>query len=284
MAKKTIDKTQPMPAPPPVDEHEEELDEEEDEDEDEHDDEEDEEDEDDHHAEDHSVIAHSTRTVPGRMPPAPVVATHEPQREDSTWWLPHAVLGTLIVVGILGFFGVFTSTLHPLFVKMGLLSSAAPAASSAGGHEEAPKPAPTPSQKPAAPTPPIVKPTAQPQPRPTATAVAPPPQETFGAKHIVVAYKGALNANAKITRSKDDAKKRAHEVLGKLKKGGKWDELVGQYSDEDSPGAPRFGNLGRFTAATFDKSFIDAVRKLKKDEMSDVVESPMGFHIIVRTE
>lgn len=284
MAKKTIDKTQPMPAPPPVEDHDEDLDEEEDLDEDEHDDEdEDEEDDEDDHA-GHSVIAHSTRTVPGKMPPAPVVATHEPQREDTTWWLPHAVLGTLIVVGVLGFFGVFTSTLHPLFVKMGLLSSAAPAASSAGGHEEPPKPAPTPSQKPAQPTPPIVRPTAAPQPKPTVSAVAPPPQETFGAKHIVVAYKGALNANAKITRSKEDAKKRANEVHGKLKKGGKWDELVAQYSDEEAAGAPRFGNLGRFTAATFDKAFIDAVRKLKKDEMSDVVETPMGFHVIVRTE
>lgn len=279
MAKKTIEKTQPMDAPP-VEEHDDELDEGEEED-DELDEEDDEDEHDEHDG--HSVVAHSTRVVPGRVPQAPVVATHEPQRDDPSWWLPHAVLGTLIVVGILGFFGVFTSTLHPLFVKMGLLSSAAPAASSAEAPHEPAKPAP--SQKPAAPTAaPIQRPTAAPmQPKPTAAPVQP-AVETFAAKHIVVAYKGALNANAKITRSKDDAKKRATEAHSKLKKGGKWDELVAQYSDEDGAGAPRFGNLGRFTAATFDKSFIDAVRKLKKDEMSDVVETPMGFEIIVRTE
>lgn len=283
MAKKTIEKTQPMPAPPPVDDHDEDLEEEEDEDEhDEHDpDEEDEEDEEDQAG---PVVAHSTRTVPGRMPQAPVIAPHEATQEDPTWWLPHAVLGTLIVVGILGFFGVFTGALYPAFVKMGLFPAASAHASGSASAAEAPKPPA--SAKPAAPTPTAPpKPTMQlpVQPRPAPSAVQP-AVETFSAKHIVVAYKGSLNADPKVTRSKDDAKKRATEVHGKLKKGGKWDELVAQYSDEVGAGSPRFGNLGRFTAATFDKAFIEAVRKLKKDEMSDVVETPLGFHVIVRTE
>src|SRR5690348_1004942 len=56
----------------------------------------------------------------------------------------------------------------------------------------------------------------QPQPTP----VAPPPpkeEERVAASHILVAYKGARGAAPSVVRSKDQAKKRAQEVLKKAK-------------------------------------------------------------------
>jgi len=288
---KTISKTQPM-TKSPVEDHDDDHDEDEDEDEhDEHDDaeegddhddedeEDDDEDEEENVAASRSVIAHSTRTVAGRVPQAPVVAPHEAPKEDSTWWAPHAVLGALIFVGILGFFGVFTKGLGPVFFPK-KADSSQPAESASAPKPAAP-PASTPQQQPAQQPKPI-------QPVPTARPTAPimqqpPPVETFSAKHIVVQYKGAVSANPKITRSKDDAKKRANDCLAKLKKGAKWEDMVKEYSDEEGA-EKRGGNLGRFAATAFDKTFIEAVKKLKPNEMSDVVESPLGFHIIVRTE
>src|SRR4051812_44158368 len=34
--------------------------------------------------------------------------------EDPYWWAPHAVMSTLVLVGVLGFFGVFNKVLAPI--------------------------------------------------------------------------------------------------------------------------------------------------------------------------
>src|ERR1700744_1982527 len=36
------------------------------------------------------------------------------EEEDPYWWAPHAVMSTLVLVGVLGFFGVFNRVLAPL--------------------------------------------------------------------------------------------------------------------------------------------------------------------------
>ena len=174
--------------------------------------------------------------------------TEEP--EDQYWWAPYAVLGVLILVGLLGFFGLFNKMFAP--------KTGAAAASASTGQAAIQKP-------------------------PTGPGSAAGADEVrYGAKHILVAYKGSKRAAPEITRSKDEAKARAAEVVDKIKKGTKFDDLVKDYSDE--PGAAaRQGNLGRFRKGTMDPAFQAAVEKLKVDEASDVVESPFGFHVILRT-
>ena len=228
----------------------------EDEDEDEEDDEEDEddEDEDEHHA--RGVVA-------------PTDDGHSSHEEDPTWWLPHAVLVGLVLIGVFGFFGAFTSVLGPPLTRLGLIRPAesAPASASAVA-----APAQQPP-KPAAPTPRPAQPQ-MPQ-RPAADQ-----GEQLGAKHLVVQYKGSTRSTQ--TRSKEEAQKRAAEAVKKLKGGAKWDDIVGQYSDEPNA-AERHGDLGKFSPAQMDPQFTEAVRKLKVGDTSDVVETQFGFHVIVRT-
>lgn len=134
-----------------------------------------------------------------------------------------------------------------------------------------PQPEPTTEAPPPAPTP-----------APTQTA-APAPEPTVAASHILIQYKGAMRAAPTITRSKEAAKKLAGDVLNKAKKGQDFAALAKEYSDE--PGAKdRAGALGRFNKAQMVKPFADAAFALKPGEISGVVETDFGFHVIKRTE
>ena len=117
-----------------------------------------------------------------------------------------------------------------------------------------------------------------------APAPTPPAEEPqVAASHVLIQYKGSMRAAPAITRSKEEAKKLAGEVLAKAKKGQDITALAKQYSDE--PGAKdRGGNLGKFTRSRMVKPFADAAFALKPGEVSDVVETDFGFHVIKRTE
>jgi len=129
-------------------------------------------------------------------------------------------------------------------------------------------PAPAPSASPASP--------------PTPAADSPPPT-SVAAQHILVAYKGAKNAPKTVTRSKADARKRAEEALGRVRAGEDFTELVKVYSD-DPGAADRMGSVGKFTREKMDKTFSDAAFALKVDEVSGIVETPFGFHLIKRNQ
>ncbi len=131
---------------------------------------------------------------------------------------------------------------------------------------------------PAAPTP---APTPTPAPAP-APAPARPAEPKIKAAHILVAYKGATRADAAIKRSKEDAKKLAAQLQRQAKAPkAKFDELAKKNSDDKGSGA-NGGDLGEFAAGQMVKPFSDAAFALKPGEISAVVESPFGFHIIKR--
>lgn len=119
---------------------------------------------------------------------------------------------------------------------------------------------------------------------PASAAPAPPPPEpTVAASHVLIQYKGSARAGENVTRSKEEAQKVATDVMNKAKKGQDFAALAKQYSDE--PGAKdRAGALGKFTRQTMVKPFADAAFALKPGEISTVVETPFGFHVIKRTE
>ena len=100
--------------------------------------------------------------------------------------------------------------------------------------------------------------------------------------HILVAYKGAERADSAVTRTEDEAKKRAAEVLEKLQKGGKFDELAKQYSDDKS-NKDRGGALEQAVKgeSQYAKEFETAAMALKKvGDLSTVTKTSFGFHII----
>ena len=59
--------------------------------------------------------------------------------------------------------------------------------------------------------------------------------------------------------------------------------MVKEYSDE--PGAAaRGGDLGKFRKGQMVPDFQNAVEKLKVGEISDLVKTPFGYHVILRTQ
>ena len=105
----------------------------------------------------------------------------------------------------------------------------------------------------------------------------------IGAKHILVMHLESKSKPPSLTRTKEEARKRAQQCLVRVRSGESFDTLVKEYSDE--PGAAdRAGDLGVFEKGTMVKQFSDAAFSLKIGEVSEVVETPFGFHIIKRTE
>ena len=107
--------------------------------------------------------------------------------------------------------------------------------------------------------------------------------EEIAASHILVAYKGAERADAKVARSKEEAKARAEELLKKVQAPGADFSAIAK-EESDCPSKEKGGDLGTFKKGTMHKDFDAAAWKLKVDETSGVVETPFGFHIIRRTK
>lgn len=132
---------------------------------------------------------------------------------------------------------------------------------------EAPAAAPAPS---AAPSPAVAQ-----GPRvPSAT------DKRVAASHILVAYSGAVNALPNVTRTKEQARARAQEARSQVLAGVPFAEVARAVSDDAT--GPRGGYLGGFDDGTMVKPFEDAVKALKVGEVSEIVETPFGFHVIER--
>ncbi|HMQ81084.1 MAG TPA: peptidylprolyl isomerase [Ignavibacteria bacterium] len=75
------------------------------------------------------------------------------------------------------------------------------------------------------------------------------------------------------------AREKAEKILDSLKAGGNFDELAKRNSD-DSLSAIQGGALGKSKKGSFVKEFEDAAFLLKPGEISGIVESEFGYHII----
>jgi parvulin-like peptidyl-prolyl isomerase len=104
-----------------------------------------------------------------------------------------------------------------------------------------------------------------------------------GARHILVMHEKSKSKPEGLKRTREEARQRAEECLRKIRQGTSFEDAVREYSDE--PGAAeRGGDLGVFDRAQMVKTFSDAAFALQVGEVSDIVETPFGFHIIKRTE
>jgi peptidyl-prolyl cis-trans isomerase NIMA-interacting 1 len=108
-----------------------------------------------------------------------------------------------------------------------------------------------------------------------------PPKIT--AKHILVKYAGAKNAPADIKRTQGAACLRALEARKQLQSGEPFANVVKEYSDE-AGAATREGSVGQISRKDVAAPFADAAFELAPNEVSHVVETEFGYHIIMRVE
>lgn len=104
--------------------------------------------------------------------------------------------------------------------------------------------------------------------------------------HLLVKHAGSRRPSSwredKITRTKEEAAKILDDYREQINSGDvTLQELATKYSDCSS--AKRGGDLGYFGRGTMQKPFEDAAFSLKVGELSDVVDSDSGLHLILRT-
>lgn len=111
---------------------------------------------------------------------------------------------------------------------------------------------------------------------PRAAAKDAPPRMDLA--HIIVRYAGLRGAGT-ITRTREEACLRAQEVRKQLLAGGDWDTLRGSYSDSKDATNGEFHGTAQ---EDLEKRFGDTAFALKVDELSQVIETENGFHVIWR--
>jgi len=79
-------------------------------------------------------------------------------------------------------------------------------------------------------------------------------------------------------RSDTEQKRRAEEVLGKLKAGGSFEALASQYSED--PNFNEGGFLGTFKAGETLKPLEDSVKTLSPGEYAGPIKTKLGYHIV----
>jgi peptidyl-prolyl cis-trans isomerase C len=110
--------------------------------------------------------------------------------------------------------------------------------------------------------------------------VQPVPPGNVRASHILISYQGVEGINA--TRTKEEARKLADDLVGRVKAGEGFEKLAETYSD--CPSAQKQGDLGFFRKGRMVKPFEDAAFGLEPGMVSGVVETKFGYHIIKRTQ
>ncbi|HUJ01369.1 MAG TPA: peptidylprolyl isomerase [Usitatibacter sp.] len=91
--------------------------------------------------------------------------------------------------------------------------------------------------------------------------------------HILVAVPPQASADQIEAR-----RRRALEALEALRRGANFGQIAAQYSD--APDALQGGNLGWRAAGGLPTLFVDVLKRMKPGDVSDILKSPNGFHIV----
>jgi peptidyl-prolyl cis-trans isomerase SurA len=157
-----------------------------------------------------------------------------------------------------------------------ILIALALGAAACGQSPPAESPAAVPAHQPEA------TPDASPQPTiatgqqaPVATAL-----DRIAARHILVSHESATNKPMNVHRSANAAHSKAEKLAGRLARGEAFEALAKAESDCNS--RQQGGFLGGFDRGTMHTDFEAVAFALGHGEVSDVVETPFGFHIIRR--
>lgn len=117
--------------------------------------------------------------------------------------------------------------------------------------------------------------------------------EHIRVQHILISFTGKVPGKD-ITRSEEEAKKLAYELLEKINNGEDFDALVKQHTDDAHPGIYGMSNRGvqpaggEYPRTGMVPAFGNVGFKLKVGEVGiadyDPKESPYGWHIIKRLQ
>ena len=111
-------------------------------------------------------------------------------------------------------------------------------------------------------------------------------KQQFRASHLLVKHQGSRRPSSwkeeKITRSKEEAISILQGFRDRIVKG-EVDFASLAQTESDCGSHSRGGDLGWFNEGDMQKAFEDATKKLKVGELSGIVESDSGVHIILRT-
>ena len=104
------------------------------------------------------------------------------------------------------------------------------------------------------------------------------------ASHILIQPDVASDASdEEKTKAENEALNQAKEIIKKLDKGAKFEDLAKEYSKDSS--ASDGGNLGYFNRGEMTSEFEDAVVPLKVNEYTkEPVKTKYGYHIILKTD
>lgn len=100
------------------------------------------------------------------------------------------------------------------------------------------------------------------------------------AKHILIATVDPASGETK--RTDEEAKKEAQSILDRINAGEDFDTLMNQYSEDT--GLSNNPNGYTFTEGQMVTEFYDGAKALAEDEVSELVKSSYGYHIIKRVK
>lgn len=100
------------------------------------------------------------------------------------------------------------------------------------------------------------------------------------ASHILLMYKGSMRSTA--TRSKDEALTSITAMKAEIADGADFADLARKNSD--CPSGAEGGDLGKFPRGAMVPEFDKAAFALEPGQVSDVIETAFGYHLIQRTE
>ncbi len=100
------------------------------------------------------------------------------------------------------------------------------------------------------------------------------------AKHILITTVDPASGETK--RTDEEAKKEAQSILDRINAGEDFDTLMNQYSEDT--GLSNNPNGYTFTEGQMVTEFYDGAKALAEDEVSELVKSNYGYHIIKRCE
>lgn len=102
--------------------------------------------------------------------------------------------------------------------------------------------------------------------------------EQMTASHILIQYKGAERADATVSRSRVEAESLIRDIQKRLQDGADFSTIARTQSD--GPSKAQAGSLGVISRGMMVAPFETAAFALKQGGISEIVETPFGFHII----